>query len=1403
MPAIRTHVDVHAHPTVVRLSDADAPWVVDSYHLTDPVRGHVDALVHALSRPTGTGVFLIGPYGSGKSHLLAWLSRRLETLVATPPRIVAISLLHYSADARLEDIVCRALGIEVGTEDRRAAWSAYMEREPAGAVVLIDELSEFLRSKPDRASFNEDVRTLQFLGEWAMGARFTIVAAMQEQIEHTGDLDTGLYRKIKDRFPVRLTLTPLHTRQLIADHLLVKGPDYEASVSQLAKRFTEALPQAAEFNGALTAIYPIHPMTLTLLEEVRDAFSQTRGVVDFVVTRLRGDPARGIDAFLDEEWGRLITPDNIVVHFSDVLQQQPTFLPLTQRLFPWMQSALPELFDSDRLRDLGRALLHLLALTWIAPAREILTVDEAATWLLFAATRLDPERNRKIVRRVLDKLATEGRYVRCVDGAYQLALDDDSAEQLERLVQRELADLPTSAEALLEPLAKRLGKDRFNPLSLDWNRHSPRVVQWEQHPRNIQVWAGNGTPNAHTEPVLCVRTPWGRARAAFGVPTVLPRQIEPSSKHRRLAALLLVLDRPIAPDVRERVTRAVGDGLIAFSAEVRAAFAEAKVVDADGKRLAPVHVDARTTTASWIGEHARSALRARYPSFERFAPAHGPLPRVAWQEFWRAVLAEGVLTNTPNDWLEVIRTGYLVPLGLLRRTGRTYVVPERLDRNELVRTVTQMVRHAPEPALLYSRFAEPTYGFVPDQVTALLAFLHSQGEIDIVNKGVSWREAFETMHSPLQYEKITAGRALSAADAGAFQRLCAALDVRTTDPWTPFSQRRAAKKLAARLAPVEEASVALIPQLEAAEAATSVDNIRKFSGDCDALRHEDELTGVELLLGRIGSMGQFARTFADLQALPGRLGRHHRELRRYANFIDTLAENPLAPELAAYPSAPNLGQGTEVEAWLEGAKTAHDAYKARYRSAHDEWWQTLDTGPLSWSPPAVASSRHLGLARALRERSDEVKLATQGSCRRLSDLDYQPICQCGFDGQTARAHTHIAAASVSQKQIETQLRQFFGQPEIRARVQEWADLNTESDALQPYLSKVSPWPSISDLEAFDRHLAGVAVVHDVDGPALLEWLADRTWTRPELAAAWSGRAAAWGERIRFQKGDVVAGEVRTWCTRQALKHGVALPAGLGASDIDPSMVDLPGLKHLEDLGLGEAAVDSVLQMLFDGRIAIPDGDIAPLAAAVRDACMPEGASSAEPEALADRVARLYAAHRRLAPLGGDRWKKHLDRLAASPVQVPLLEDALGDRLDTPWCLLDGVGLAIWPTVRDHLTDLLPQWRIARVTYATVGQQTTTKACYERLIEAGLDHPFEKVDVVDNLLHDRFLPFKDLCAIAIAELRAELRQRSLDPTRPLVVFADHGFRLSADAQRWEHGGSSALERVVPVIELRPR
>ncbi len=222
---LRDIVEVRARPTVVRLNHLqadDAAWISSSYFLTDDVRNHIRRVSAALGQQTGLGAFVIGQYGSGKSHLLAYLAQQLQEqpatgnttstpgddllqLAAERPATFAISLLDHRESRPLEDIVLDTLGMVAESGDRRPIWTEIDGKFPHGLMLLIDELSEFLRSKSSVAAFHEDVRFLQFLGEWAQGHRLWILAAMQEQIEHLGDLEYDMYRKIKDRFPLRFS----------------------------------------------------------------------------------------------------------------------------------------------------------------------------------------------------------------------------------------------------------------------------------------------------------------------------------------------------------------------------------------------------------------------------------------------------------------------------------------------------------------------------------------------------------------------------------------------------------------------------------------------------------------------------------------------------------------------------------------------------------------------------------------------------------------------------------------------------------------------------------------------------------------------------------------------------------------------------------------------------------------------------------------------------------------------------------------------------------------------------------------------------------------------------------------------------------------------------------------------
>ncbi|MBU1753184.1 hypothetical protein KKG56_04920, partial [bacterium] len=100
----------------------------------------------------------------------------------------------------LESLETLPIRLEYERDDAfKKIWQYKIDYGYDGLVLILDELSEFLRAKSTPASFNEDVRFLQHLGEEAANKPLWIIASLQEQIEETGHIQQNLFNRIKDR----------------------------------------------------------------------------------------------------------------------------------------------------------------------------------------------------------------------------------------------------------------------------------------------------------------------------------------------------------------------------------------------------------------------------------------------------------------------------------------------------------------------------------------------------------------------------------------------------------------------------------------------------------------------------------------------------------------------------------------------------------------------------------------------------------------------------------------------------------------------------------------------------------------------------------------------------------------------------------------------------------------------------------------------------------------------------------------------------------------------------------------------------------------------------------------------------------------------------------------------------
>ncbi len=448
--------------TVIRLADLDNSemrrHMVESFILTNEVSFTISNIIKKIAASSGEGFFVIGNYGSGKSHLLnvlslitsdtearqtfiqTWLDNGsarsdlpglLEEVAANKPLVVEISLVEHSNREYLEHIILKQIAEKLSS----AGLSEYETKLPpglleltrqeafnelqqmlnqngfGGLILLIDELSEFLRSKENSRVYNEDVRFLQYLGEFAESIPAWIIATMQENIENTGSLSGELLHKIKDRYPVRFQLTGEHVKEIVSGRLVHKKDEAENSLPRIFEELQSAFNQLPFSRQDFIDLYPVHPATVELLDELRPLFSQHRGVIDFIHYRLTGDPGRGIAPFLDQPANELLTADYIFDHFRERLRETVETSPYSEQVYHYYEREAENIFTDRTDARIALRLLKLLILGALAQAPKHFSAEELTQLLLHRYSGLESAVNYDYVSEIMEQLQSHGAYI--------------------------------------------------------------------------------------------------------------------------------------------------------------------------------------------------------------------------------------------------------------------------------------------------------------------------------------------------------------------------------------------------------------------------------------------------------------------------------------------------------------------------------------------------------------------------------------------------------------------------------------------------------------------------------------------------------------------------------------------------------------------------------------------------------------------------------------------------------------------------------------------------------------------------------------------------------------------------------------------------------------------------------
>ena len=381
MESLRDIIDLPEVKTVIQLSDIYdqnlKTKLAEDFILTSEAHANLKAIMGKIREGEGGGVFLEGNFGTGKSHFLTIISllfnyrEAWQPLLAQEPDLTGlyevlcprgyltteVSLVEYSSRTNLEEIVARSIissyqrrynhppfDPEEGIPERKEFYGKIEEKLKVngapGLILLIDELSEFLRSKPESRSFNEDIRFLQYLGERASSLPMWVIATLQESIEDTGETTQEAFNKIKDRYPLRLFLTGTHIEELIGRRLIRIKAAKREGISGLYRTFKKYFPHLGITEERFLSLYPVHPATVSFLDNLKPIFSQHRGVVDFIHYQLKGDPGRNIEGMLHLSCDHLLTPERIFDHFRVRIKERVELNPFTEVVYKYYEDEM-------------------------------------------------------------------------------------------------------------------------------------------------------------------------------------------------------------------------------------------------------------------------------------------------------------------------------------------------------------------------------------------------------------------------------------------------------------------------------------------------------------------------------------------------------------------------------------------------------------------------------------------------------------------------------------------------------------------------------------------------------------------------------------------------------------------------------------------------------------------------------------------------------------------------------------------------------------------------------------------------------------------------------------------------------------------------------------------------------
>jgi hypothetical protein len=295
--------------SIVKLTEANvedyANNLLKTYVISERMAEQLNDLIFEqlqFSHPIeNKGLFIVGNYGTGKSHLMSVISTIAErenvsqfitnSSVAEKAKEIegkfkVIRIEFGAVKTPLRDILVHAL------EENMAKWGVdfsfppvdqitnnkealeemmglFNEKYPdQGLLLVIDELLDYLRGRREQ-ELALDLGFLREVGEICGKTRFRFIAGIQEMLFGNARFNyvSDSLKRISERF-VQISIVRDDIAYVVSQRLLKKTDEQKSLIREHLKAFTTLYTRLNEDLETYVNLFPIHPAYLTAFERV-------------------------------------------------------------------------------------------------------------------------------------------------------------------------------------------------------------------------------------------------------------------------------------------------------------------------------------------------------------------------------------------------------------------------------------------------------------------------------------------------------------------------------------------------------------------------------------------------------------------------------------------------------------------------------------------------------------------------------------------------------------------------------------------------------------------------------------------------------------------------------------------------------------------------------------------------------------------------------------------------------------------------------------------------------------------------------------------------------------------------------------------------------------------------------